>query len=377
MNRVKAFSVVLTGGGTGGHIYPAIAVAQVLKNDPEITRIYYIGCARNPEKDIAEKEGLEFYPINVSGMPRKPGLKFLAWCFELLTATLVAVRYLSRVKPDAVFGTGGYVTGPVLIAARLLGIPYVIHDPDAYPGMVNKLMSKWAESVSLAFEDAKIHIKNQNIKIRGNPVRKNLGNTGKNTAKKELGLNPDKKTILAIGGSQGAKTINDAISGVVPVFINEFGFQVIHQTGKKNFDEYIKNFYEKNPGLRENPAYLVKPYFEDMSLPLNAADIAVSRAGSLSISELNLCELPAVLIPYPYAAADHQRFNAKAMENSGASLYLEDAQCSPEKLVELINSVLSNPDKFNEMKKANKSLAKPDSASHIVREIKRVAVLKS
>ncbi len=370
---MKLISVVLTGGGTGGHIYPAIAVAQELKNDPDFGEIYYIGCAKNPEKEIAERENLDFYSVNVSGMPRKPGIKLLLWAIELLTATFSSIKLLTGLKPDAVFGTGGYVTGPVLMAAWLLGIPYMIHDPDAHPGMVNKFTSKGAKSVSLAFEDAKKFIKNNNTKVSGNPVRSALSGTDRNTAIEKLGLNPDKKTILAIGGSQGAKTINDAISGAVRAFIEESGFQVIHQTGRKNFDDYIKSFYEKNPDLYANPDYLAKPYFDDMYLPLNAADVAVSRAGSLSISELNLCGLPAVLVPYPYAAADHQRFNAKAMEKAGAAVYLEDADCTPGRLIGLINSILNNPEKFSHMKKANIILAKPDSARDIVSELKKIS----
>ncbi|HSA05830.1 MAG TPA: undecaprenyldiphospho-muramoylpentapeptide beta-N-acetylglucosaminyltransferase [Candidatus Gastranaerophilales bacterium] len=369
----NGISVVLTGGGTGGHIYPAIAVTEILKKDPEITNIYYIGCEKNPEKDIVSKENIEFFSLNVSGMPRKTGFKFLLWTIELIIATNVAIFYLLKLKPDVVFGTGGYVSGPVLLAAWLLKIPYIIHDPDAHPGIVNKTMSKWAKTVSIAFEQAKKHIKNPNIKLYGNPMRGSLKSTDKKQALSQLGLSVEKKTILAIGGSQGAKTINEAMMDAVPLFIKEYGFQIIHQTGKKMFDEYIKAFYAKYPDLKANPAYIVKPYFDDMSIPLNAADIAISRAGSLSISELNLCELPSALIPYPYAAADHQRFNAKAMEALGAAVYLEDRDCSSEKFVQLINSILNNPEKLQNMKNANRELAKPDSAENIVKELKKVA----
>ncbi len=370
MNKKSNISVILTGGGTGGHIYPAIAIAQVLRADPKITSLSYIGCAKNPEKEIAEREGIEFHSLDVSGMPRKPGPKVLMWLIELFIATFRAISYLIKLKPNVVFGTGGYVTGPVLMAAWLLRVPYVIHDPDAHPGIVNKFMAGGAKSVSLAFEGAKKYIKNPDTVVFGNPIRGCLGNIDRLTAIRELGLDPEKKTVLAIGGSQGAKTINDAMAGAVPAFINEPGFQVIHQTGRKNFDEYAGNL---PPGLRENPAYIVKPYFEDMSLPLNAADVAISRAGSLSISELNLCGLPCVLIPYPYAAADHQRFNARAMQESGAALYLEDAECSAGKLVEMVNSILNNPQKLESMQQANKSLAKPEAAKNIVEQIKKSA----
>lgn len=371
--KKTAISVLLTGGGTGGHIYPAIAVAQELKNDPKIANIYYIGCAKNLEKGIVAKEEVMFYSLSVSGMPRKLSPKFLLWACELVIATFGAVYYLLKLKPNVVFGTGGYVTYPVLIAARLLGIPYIIHDPDAYPGIVNRLMAGGAKLVSIAFESAKKHIKNPNTKLFGNPVRGKLSNVSREQSCKELGLDADKKTILAIGGSQGAKTINDAMLDVTSVFIKEFGFQVIHQTGRKNFEEYEKAVYEKYPELRGNPSYIVRPYFDDMSIPLNAADIAVSRAGSLSISELNLCALPSILVPYPYAAADHQRFNALDMEKAGAAVLLNDSECTSARLIGLITSILNNPEKYSRMRQVAKSLATPDSAQNIVDEIKRIA----
>lgn len=368
-------AVLLTGGGTGGHIYPAVAVAQELKNDPEIADIYYIGCEKNLEKDIVAREGLKFYSLNVSGMPRKLSFKFLFWVCQLAVATVRAVYYLLKLEPDVVFGTGGYVTGPVLIATKLLGKPYIIHDPDAHPGIVNRYMASGAKVVSIAFESAKKYIKNPNTKLFGNPMRSKLSAISKEQACNELGLDTGRKTVLVMGGSQGAKSINDALLDAVPVLLNEYGYQVIHQTGKKNFEAYEKAVFEKYPELKGNPAYIVRPYFDDMSIPLNAADIAISRAGSISISELNLCALPSILVPYPYAAADHQRFNARDMEKAGASVYLEDAECSSERLIALITSILNDNEKCQQMKQAAKSLAKPDAAQNILNEIKKAACL--
>lgn len=371
LKEKKIISIILTGGGTGGHIYPALAVAEVLKKDPKIFGISYIGCGKNLEKDIVTGEGIDFHSINVSGMPRKFGLKLLTWLTELLTATVKSHSLLLELKPDVVFGTGGYVTAPVLIAALLLKIPYVIHDPDAHPGIVNKFMAKGAKCVSLAFEQAKDFIKTPNTVVYGNPVRGCLAAVSKEEAISELGLDSERKTALAIGGSQGAKSINDAMMDAIPILVNKYGFQIIHQTGRKNFDEYTEKFYAKYPDFKGNPGYIVKPYFDNISLPLNAADVAISRAGSLSISELNLCGLPSILIPYPYAAADHQRFNALAMENTGAAICLEDDYCNSGRIIELIDYILENPEK---MKRANKILAKPDSAENIVKELKSVAI---
>lgn len=367
----KKIKVLITGGGTGGHIYPAIAVAQGLKKDNEIEKIFYVGCKKNMEKTIVLAENIDFYSINVSGMPRKKDLKLIKWFIELGIAAVKSCYYILKLKPDIVFGTGGYVSGPVLLAAKILNVPFVIHDPDAHPGIVNKFTANSASAVSTAFEQAKKYLKSNNIILNGNPVRANFLYVNKEEAIKELGLNPAKKTVLVMGGSQGAKTINDSILGALPDLINKYEFQVIHQTGSKNYEEFIQNLTEKHLEMINNPCYIVKPFFDNIEIPLNAADLAVSRAGSLSISELNLCGLPSVLVPYPYAAADHQRFNARALEEAGASVYLEDSECNPEKLLSLIISIFDNPEKLEQMKQSNKNLAKPQATENIICILKK------
>lgn len=369
----KKLNVVVTGGGTGGHVYPAVAIIQKLKIDPQINNIYYIGCSANLEKDIATREGVEFLPISISGMPRKTGLSLIKWFWELNKSVKQSISHLMRVKPDIVFGTGGYVSGPVLLAAIILRIPFIIHDSDAHPGIVSKFMAPWAKVVSVAFEQAKSYLKSKNIVVNGNPIRANFSTVSKDAALAELGLSSDKKTILVIGGSQGAKTINNALLEAVSKLIKEHGFQVIHQTGKKNFDEYKGKIAEVWPEYSDYKEYVLRPYFDDMAFVLAAADLAVSRSGSLSLSEFNLSGLPAILIPYPYAAADHQKFNAIAMEKAGAAVWLDDSKCSSDNLSSLILEILYDPDRFKSMQEANMRLAKPDATDNIVKIIKNVA----
>ena len=423
---VRKLRIAITGGGTGGHVFPAIAVCQRLKADEEIEKIFYIGCAKNMEKDAAKKENLDFYSIDVSGMPRKGFLKIIIWFFQLVKAVFDSLIYLRNLKPDVVFGTGGYVSGAALIAAKLLKIPVVIHDCDAHPGIVSRFFARWAYAVSVSFEQAKDFLESDNISVNGNPIRANFAKVDRENAVAELGLNPEKKIILVMGGSQGAQTINNAILDAAPVLVKEFGYQIIHQTGKKNYDEYIDKFSQKFPDLLNNniisltgkemgdfdfniikedkivdnqnsakpeeiidtiiitdkgsifnmTGYIVKSFFDNMEIPLNAADIAISRAGSLSISELNLCGLPSILIPYPYAAADHQKFNALAMQQAGASVMLEDSQCTAEKIIELLTDILNDAEKLENMKQANKRLARPDAAENIVRILKDAAAGK-
>ncbi len=418
-NSAKKLKMVITGGGTGGHIYPAIAVAQKLKQDEAIEKIFYIGCEKNMEKDIAAQENLDFYSIEISGMPRKNIFKIISWFFQLIIAIIQSIKHLWKIKPDVVFGTGGYVSGAVLIAAGFIGIPFVIHDPDARPGLVNRFVSRWASAVSISFEQAKNFLKSNNIMVNGNPIRANFQRINKDNAVKELELSPEKKIIVVIGGSQGAQTINNALLEAAPVLINKYGFQIIHQTGAKKYAEYIRELSQKYPEfydksvitltgkefendqnksfskkdrLLQKPEtsrtnnitdipdnfniknYIVKPFFDNMEIPLNAADIAVSRAGSLSISELNLCGLPSILLPYPFAAADHQKFNAMAMEKAGASILLEDSECTSDKLIELILDILNNAEKLEKMRLANKALAKPDATENIIRILKSAAL---
>jgi len=370
----KKLIVAVAGGGTGGHIYPAVAVVQALKTDNDIEKVYYIGCPRNMEKEIALKEKFEFIPVSISGMPRKLGFGLIKWFFELNKAVCDAVIQLKKIKPDVILGTGGYVSGPVLIAAIILRIPFVIHDPDAHPGIVNRLMAPWAKAVSVAFEEARNYINSKNIIVNGNPIRSNINNVEKEMALKELNLSTSKKTLLVMGGSQGAKTINSAMLKAAPVLINDYNLQIIHQTGKKNYDEYIEQLYYNWPEYNENPYYIARPYFDNMSIPLVAADLAISRAGSLSISELNLSGLPSILIPYPFAASDHQRHNAKALTKAGASAYLEDAECNQNNLIKMILEIFNDEEKLESMKIINKKLSKPYATDNLVKIIKNATI---
>lgn len=371
----KKITVLISGGGTGGHIYPAIAVAQKLKNDPDIKKIYYIGCSFNMEKDIATKEDLDFLPIKVSGLPRKFSIKFIKWSFDLLLAIKDCIFYLKKTKPDVVLGTGGYVSGPVLIASHFLKIPFVVHDADAYPGIVNKFMAKYAQAVSVAFEESKLRINSKNIIVNGNPLRSNINQLTKTEALSLLNLSADKKTIIVIGGSQGARTLNNAIIEAASKLIFEHDFQIIHQTGNKNYENCVEKIKSTDEKLMSSSNYIVRPYFDNMPAILGAADLALSRAGSLMISELSLSGLPSILVPYPYAAQDHQRFNAKAMEQVRASVYLEDSECNSYNIIEIILKLFSsNNNKLEEMKRANNSMSKPFATDNIVKILKQASL---
>lgn len=368
----KKYTYFITGGGTGGHIYPAIAVAQALRNDETTKDIYYVGNPKNMEYDIVKKLGFKFLPIKVSGMPRKISFSFLKWGIELELANWKALYYLWRFKPDAILGTGGYVSAPTLFASTLSKTPYMIHDCDAQPGIVSRFVAPMAKTVSLAFEDSAHNIKAQNVHINGNPIREDFKKITKTEARENLSLE-NKTTICIMGGSQGAKSINNAAVECIKQIFEKYDVQIIFQTGAKHFEDTISNLAKIYPEYEQNKNLIVKPYFDDMVTVLKATDIAISRAGSLSLSEICACSIAPILIPYPYAAADHQRKNAKSLLNKNACLYLEDSETDSENLMKKLDELLSNSEKLSEIQQNTSNLAKLDATEKIVEQLKKVA----
>lgn len=368
----KKYTYFITGGGTGGHIYPAIAIAEALRKDETTKDIYYIGNPNNLEYGIVKKAHFKFLPIKVSGMPRKIGWDFIKWGIELELANWKALYYLWRFKPDAILGTGGYVSAPALMASNLSKTPYMIHDCDAQPGMVSKFVAPMAKQVSLAFEDSASYIRSNNISINGNPIREQFKTLTKEQARQNMNLE-NKTTITIMGGSQGAKSIDDATIQCLKQIFEKYDVQVILQTGAKHYENTIKALEEVYPKFEHNKNLVIKPYFDDMVTALKATDIAISRAGSLSLSEICACGIAPILIPYPYAAADHQRKNAKSLLNKNACLYLEDKETTGETLLEKLDELLSDPEKLASIQANTRALAKLDATQTIVEQLKKVA----
>ena len=358
MSKKRAF---ITGGGTGGHVYPAVAIYEELLKFIPKEDIYYVGNPKNLEKRVSEQYDMNFLDVSVSGMPRAFTLKFISWAFQLFISVFVSIYYVLKFRPSFIIGTGGYVAFPVLMAGVLLGVPCYIHDSDAYPGIVSRFMAPFSTCVFLAFEDAKDRIKAKKIIVNGNPLRNfNLG-LSKKQAIEQLGLDVDKKTLFVMGGSQGAKTINRAVLALSEELTRTYNLQIIHQTGTKNFEE-AQNIMPG--GLR---GYILEPYFDDMSIPYAACDFVIARSGSISLSELNNRGLGAILVPYPHAAANHQFHNAKAMEKQSAAIVLEDKDCTSENLLEIILSVIQNEEKLKKINENSAKLAKPNATQNLVK----------
>ena len=372
MNNKAKKVYFVTGGGTGGHIYPAISIAKALRDDSTTQKVFYIGNPKNLEAKIAKDEGFEFLPIDVTSMPRKLNFDFLKWGIKLDSATCKALFYIFKYRPNAVFGTGGYVSAPAIIAALITNTPYMIHDSDAHPGIVSRYVASGAKVVSVAFSEAKNHIKNKNIKVFGNPIKQEFFNISKSDAKKELNI-PKGLTLLIMGGSQGAMNINHTAINCLQYFVETLKLNVILQTGAKNYDATIEFLEKIYPEYKNSDKIIIKPYFDNMALPLNAAEIAIARAGSLSLSELSAVKIPSILIPFPYAAADHQRKNAKCYEKAGASVYIDDFELNKEKLESTVKDLISNPERLARMSESTAQFCKPNAASQILETLKEIA----
>ena len=366
----RKLRVVLAGGGTGGHIYPAIAVGRELLTRSDVEKVFYVGNPDKLEKKITETEDFEFLPVKVSGMPKKKDLSLIKCFWELGLSVIRCLGYFKNIKPDCVMGTGGYVSAPALIAAKLTGIPYMLHDSDAVPGIVSRKMSSGAKAMNISFDAAKKYLKAKNIQVNGNPLRSEFNALDKQKSLRELNLSENKFTVLVMGGSQGAKSINKALSACAQELIEELDIQIIHQTGLKNYEEYMDGISSE---LRNNPSYLPKAYIDNMPLYLSCADLVVARAGSLSLSEFNLSGLPSILVPYPYAANNHQYHNAKALEQAGAAVCLEDNLCDGDNLREIITNLVNDKEHLQSMKEANLQLAKPNATALITDMLLSVA----
>lgn len=366
MSNKKYF---ITGGGTGGHIYPAVAVADGLLDKDPNCKIYYVGNPNNLEASIVKDKNYKFLPVESSGMPRKISLNIVIWMFQMFLGWIKCCFYLFKYKPDVVFGTGGYVSAPALFASITMRVPFVMHDCDANPGLVTRKLAPFAKSVSIAFEAAKDKINNTNCFVNGNPIRHDFLEITKENALSELNLQ-NKLTLCIMGGSQGSKRINEAAANILRDLSLKLDLQIIFQTGKKNYDEVLEKLKYLYPEHNEDKNIIIKPYFDNMPAILKASDIAVSRAGSLSISELCASSTASIFIPYPYAAADHQRKNAKYMVEKGAGLYLENEDTNPENLYRLIKTLADNPEQLKSIQNSAQNLAKFDGTEKIAQLVK-------
>ena len=356
--------ILVSGGGTGGHIFPALSIADELRQRLG-AEILFVGASGRMEMTRVPEAGYEIIGLPVAGFDRKKLWRNFRVIGKLLSSMGKAGKIIRDFKPDVVVGVGGYASGPVLKAAQKAGLPTLIQEQNSYAGVTNKLLAKKADSICVAYDKMDRFFPSEHIIKTGNPIRQRLLNCRltKKEALESFGLMPDKKTLLVVGGSLGALTINESLEKDIKELASK-GIQVIWQTGK-NFGNRGSEAVKGMKGM------VVTPFISDMGAAYKGADLVISRAGAASISELQALGKPAILVPSPNVAEDHQTFNAMALVEKDAAVLVKDAEAR-EKLVETAISLISNPDKLRQMSDNISAMAITDSAKRIGDEVCRL-----
>ncbi len=356
--------IVFAGGGTGGHIYPALAIAGKLKEKVQDLEIVYMAGSKSMEKNIVEKAGYRVETLPVVAMPRKISPALVAFAWKLGVSVMKSISVLREAKPAALVATGGYVAGPPIMAARILGIPIVIQEQNSYPGVTNRKLGRFADIVFLGFGEAEKYFPSSVETVEsGNPIRDGFGTAVREESSKSFGLDPAKKTLIVFGGSQGARAINNTMAEIAGD-ITSAGCQLIWQTGKFEYDRYSK-FDNADKGIR------VLPFIENMSAAYAAADLVVSRSGAMAIAEISACGLPALFIPLPTAAANHQEYNARSLVDRGAASLILERDLTSEKLLTEIKSLFNDEGLLRSRSESAKQCARTDAAETIADSIVR------
>ena len=360
---MKPYRFIISGGGTGGHIYPAIAIANELRLRYPDAKFLFVGAKNKMEMEKIPQAGYEIKGLWISGIQRKLTLKNLLFPFKLISSLWKANSILNKFKPDAVIGTGGFASGPTLIIANQKGIPTLVQEQNSYPGITNKLLSKRAQKICVAYDNLERFFPSNKIIKTGNPVRQDLLSihTKLEEAKEFFNLIENKKTILILGGSLGARRVNQLIESQLDFFKNQ-KVQLIWQCGKLYFNEYKKYNDLENVQVHE--------FLNRMDLAYAGSDFIISRAGASSVSELCIVGKPAIFIPSPNVAEDHQTKNAKSIaDKHGAILIIEkDLETFPI----VLETLLKDKGKQESLSENIKELALPNATSHIVNEIEKL-----
>ncbi len=359
----KKTHIIISGGGTGGHIFPAIAIADGLKERlGNSVEILFVGAKGRMEMEKVPKAGYRIKGLNISGFQRSSSLKNLSFPIKLIGSLVKAGKIINSFKPDVAIGTGGYASGPLLYKAASKGIPSLILEQNSYPGITNKILAKKVSVICTAYEGMEKYFPEDKIVVTGSPVRKEIMELkpGKDEALEFFGLHKGKKTLLVIGGSQGAKKINDAVAGNIDEIVTG-DVQLIWQTGKPSFEDA-----KRAAAAAKFPGNItVKDFIYKMDMAYAAADLVVSRSGAIAVAEIVSVRKPAVFIPLPSAAEDHQTHNAKVLSDKNAAILLKEND-APQKLAKLVADLLENNVKLEELKNNMGKFEKKDAVKEIV-----------
>ena len=359
--------VLLAGGGTGGHVYPAIAIANKIKEHNPDCEILFVGTKNGIESEIVPKAGFELKTVTVQGFKRKIDLDNIKRVFKLCKGLEQSRRIVKKYKPDIVIGTGGYVSGPVLFNAAMNKRVTIVHEQNSFPGVTNKILSKVATKVLTSFEDSHKRFpeaSQDKLVLTGNPVRKEILNSRKFIARKNLGISEYKKMVLCYGGSGGSEEINDAMRLVIENMVKE-DVAFIFATGKVYYDEFIETIKD----IELKPYQRVMPYLDNMADGLAASDIVIGSAGAISLAEITALGKPSIIIPKAYTAENHQEYNAKSIESQGAGIAILEKDLTPQSLNEAVFKLLGDKELLIDMANNAKKIGKPEAIDLIYNEI--------
>lgn len=364
--------VIVSGGGTGGHIYPALTLVDALRRREPDAEFLYVGTERGLEADLVPKSGLPFATVDVRGIQRKLTLANLAAVWDAARSLGAARRIVRDFRPHLAIGTGGYVCGPILLVAALMGVPTLVQEQNVAPGVTNRLLGRLATKVALGTPDAARFFPRGKTVFTGNPIRAEVVSATREEGFRRLNallgrpLSPERKTLLVSGGSRGAKSINEAMLGVLARYVGDGRVQVVHVTGSVGYDDFRARLREQGVSVNEPGGNVsVVPYLYEMPSALAVADVAVFRAGAIGIAELTARGVPAVLVPYPFATANHQEKNARYVAEQGAARLVLDRELTAERLLSELDALLGDDDRLRAMSAASRALGRPHAADDI------------
>ena len=369
--------VLITGGGTGGHINPALAIAQKIISEDSANQVLYVGTRDGLERELASKAGFDYKYVTAKYLKRKITFENVKTLFASIRGVIQASRIISEFKPDIVVGTGGYVCGPVVLAGSIKKVPTMILEQNVFPGVTNKMLSKFVDVIGISFAEAEKYFPEEARKklvLVGNPVRKDILTADRKKSRTELNLRPDVICVYSFGGSGGQVSLNEAIVDVIKKYNGQKNIKIIHVTGKKLYQSFMDEINEQNIHL-ENNIDIVE-YMYDAAIVLSASDIVIGSAGAITIAEITALGVPAILIPKTYTAENHQEYNARALEKKGAARVILEKDLDGKKLIKEIEEIIENKNLLKTMSTNSKKMGNADVENKIYDSMLKLTVLK-
>ncbi|MEH6940545.1 undecaprenyldiphospho-muramoylpentapeptide beta-N-acetylglucosaminyltransferase [Bacillus sp. JJ722] len=363
--------IVISGGGTGGHIYPALALIREIQKKHKDCSFLYIGTEKGLESQLVPRENIPFKSIHITGFRRKLSFENVKTVIRFVKGVSDSKKMLKEFGADVVIGTGGYVCGPVVYAAAKLGIPTIIHEQNSVPGLTNKFLSRYSTKIAVCFDEAKAFFPAEKTVLTGNPRASEVLAYSGRKGLETVGLDPKKPAVLVVGGSRGARPINEAILKVMSQ-LGEKPYQLLYVTGDVHFEKV-----QAEMKLIGNPVnVVVKPFVHNMPEVLAGVDLVVARSGATTLAELTALGVPSILIPSPYVTNNHQEKNADSLVDKGAATKILEKELTGSKLISMIDEILLSKDELQKMKEAAKGLGVPDASERVHRLMEEIVAKK-